>query len=184
MTHNPLGDREAPRRDAYPRAPSRLEFRAYRPTDLNACLDIFASNIPGCFAEAERAEFASFLSVHGSTYLVVETRGVVAACGGSSVQGETGRLCWGMVARSQQGAAIGTALLVHRLDDLFCRKPKVLEVGIDTSQHTAGFFERFGFTTRQVTPDGFAKGIDRVAMALRRENWLANRRWVSSEETC
>lgn len=161
-----------------------ITFRAYRPTDLDACLDIFASNVPGCFAEAERAEFASFLSAHGSTYLVVETGGAIAACGGSNVQGETGRLCWGMVARSQQGAAIGTALLIHRLDELFCRQPKVLEVGIDTSQHTAGFFERFGFTTRQVTPDGFAKGIDCVAMVLRRENWLATRRWGSDEEAC
>ena len=184
MTHNPLGDREAPRPGCHPAAHSRLEFRPYRWTDLDACLDIFASNVPGCFAEAERAEFASFLSAHGNTYLVVETGGAIAACGGSSVQGETGRLCWGMVARSQQGAAIGTALLLHRLDGLFCRQPKVLEVGIDTSQHTARFFERFGFTTRQVTPDGFAKGIDCVAMALRRENWLATRRWVSGEAAC
>ena len=48
----------------------------------------------------------------------------------------------------------------------------VHEVGIETSQHSAGFFERFGLTTQRVATDGFGKGIDGVVMALRRENLL------------
>lgn len=39
-------------------------------------------------------------------------------------------------------------------------------VKLNTSQHTQGFYARFGFETEAVTPDGYAPGIDRWDMVL------------------
>jgi len=151
-----------------------LAFRQYSAADFEACLRVFRSNMPQYFAESELPEFASFLQSPEGEYLVAELGGTVAACGGSYLREGVGRLCWGMVDQSQHGSSIGSALLARRLNLLFCHATDVPEVGIDTSQLSSGFFERFGFRTQRVTPDGFANGIDCVAMVLRREDWLAS----------
>ena len=37
---------------------------------------------------------------------------------------------------------------------------------LDTSQHTRGFFERWGFTAASVTPNGYGPGLDRIEMRI------------------
>lgn len=155
-----------------PSAP--LVVRTFTRADFDACLRVFESNLPKYFAESERAEFVDFLGAHECEYLVVEVNGAVRACGGSDVQDGIGRLCWGMVEKSHHRSALGSALLAYRLNSLFLGAPKLQQIQLDTSQHSAAFFERFGFKVQGSVPNGFGEGLDCLAMALRREDWTAS----------
>ena len=58
-----------------------------------------------------------------------------------------------MVRQDRHRRGVGRLLLLHRMAD------EAATVVVNTSQHTAGFFERFGFRTLSVRPDGFAPGL-------------------------
>jgi ribosomal protein S18 acetylase RimI-like enzyme len=79
-----------------------------------------------------------------------------------------------MVEQSHHRSAIGSALLVYRLNRLFLRAAELQQIQLDTSQHSAGFFERFGFRVQASLPNGIGEGLDCLAMALRREDWTAS----------
>lgn len=142
----------------------------YRPQDRAACLALFDSNVPGFFAVEERNEFSTFLENlnDNPSYLVLLRGGVVIACGGVMPEPAPGRasLTWGMVGAALHGQGIGTALTTARLA-LARAMPGVTELTLATSQHTRGFYERFGFTLTRLTPGGFAPGLDRCDMVLR-----------------
>lgn len=145
--------------------------RPYCPGDFAACLALFDGNVPQFFAAREREEFVGFLRDHGDLpYLVIEQGGAVVACGGFEVRDgpdglKRGSLTWGMVARERQGQGLGRVLTAARLDALRA-VPGVEVVGIETSQHTAGFYAGFGFKAVHVAQDGFGSGIDRWEMTL------------------
>lgn len=145
-----------------------ITSRPYLPDDSVACLALFDSNTPQYFAPQERAEFAAFLAQAGGKalpYLVLEQGGVVVACGGVELRGDHAGLTWGMVARARHGQGLGRALTLARLDRLRAM-PEVGAVVIETSQHTRGFYEGFGFVVTAIVPDGFGPGLDRCDMRL------------------
>jgi predicted N-acetyltransferase YhbS len=148
--------------------PTRL--RAFQDSDIGACLSLFDSNVPTFFAPQERAEFDQFLRELPSVadFFVIELgQGEIAACGGLEYVAERGIacLCWGMVRRDLHGRGLGKLLTQHRLDAAR-RKSEITRVAIDTSQHTAPFYEKFGFAIRTVSPDGYGPGLDRHDMEL------------------
>lgn len=146
-----------------------MHFRPYRPADRAACLAIFDSNVPQFFARHERREFADFLDAPTCTYFVVEdATGIVIGCGGYHYDADTRRavLCWGMVTRAQHRTGVGSLLLRQRLRHLCAASGGQAVLTLMTSQHTCGFFARFGFVTTQITEDGFAPGLHRVDMTL------------------
>lgn len=153
-------------------ATPRPQIRPYAAADRAACLAIFRSNLPRYFDPTELPEFEDFLERPSGDYVVLEQDGLVVACGGCYLREGVGRLSWGMVSQQHHRASLGTALLVWRINHLF-QHTETPEITIDTSQHTAGFFARHGFRTTLQVADGFGPGIDRVAMSLRREDWLA-----------
>lgn len=71
-----------------------------------------------------------------------------------------------MVARELQGTGLGKMLTTARLRAAQTT-PGVAQVRIDTSQHTQGFYRRFGFTVEKIVPDGYGPGLDRWDMLLR-----------------
>ncbi|MFB9904024.1 GNAT family N-acetyltransferase [Allokutzneria oryzae] len=140
----------------------------YRAVDLPEVLAVFDSNVPRYFDTAERAEFAEFLDGFAEHYLVGRENGQVIACGGHAPhrsRPDTWTLCWGMVHSEHHRRGLGARLLTARLDDIASHGPAT--VVLATSQHSAGFFERHGFITEKITPDGFAEGIDQYDMRLR-----------------
>ncbi|TAH12805.1 MAG: N-acetyltransferase [Curvibacter sp.] len=149
----------------------RLGIRRYKPSDFEACVGVFGSNVPRYFGAAELPEFAAFLGQAHAHYWVVDIEGALEACGGVSVRDGVGRLCWGMVHLSRHRTSIGSALLQWRLDALFGASSDVQEVRIETSQWTAGFYGRFGFKTTTITANGLALGFDSVVMVLSRKDW-------------
>lgn len=145
-----------------------MRVRAYTPADRDACLAVFDGNVPAFFVTQERAAFADFLDALPGPYLVVEDGdGAIVGCGGWAVVPETrtADLCWGMVARGRHGTGLGRLLLDARMDGIRA-DAGADAVALNTSQHTRGFYERRGFVTERVVPDGFAPGLDRCDMRL------------------
>jgi hypothetical protein len=143
----------------------RYRLREYTPADRDACLAVFASNTPTYFREHEQAHFADFLDRMPCPYFVVEDEGGrVIGCGGYAPQ--RGTLCYGMVSRPLHHQGAGRFLLRERLRHWYNAHGPSL-VRVNTSQHASGFFERAGFVTTRVVPDGHAPGLDRHEMELR-----------------
>ncbi len=145
--------------------------RPYAPDDRAACLSIFDSNVPTYFATSERADFRDYLDSTNSTdrpNLVLTRGGGVLACGGliAPPDQRQARFAWGMVDRALHGRGLGTHLTRARLD-MARAIPPITEVGLETSQHTHGFYAGFGFVITGITPDGLAPGLDRYDMVLR-----------------
>lgn len=152
--------------------PNHLSIRPFAPTDRDACLTVFCSNLPHHFAPSELLEFEAFLADSEGDYWVVEMAGVLVGCGGCHAVGSVGRLTWGMVHEDHHRASIGSALLHRRLEHLF-GLPEVVAIAIETSQKAEGFFARHGFVVTERVADGFGAGLDRVDMRLQRSQWRA-----------
>lgn len=144
--------------------------RAYTSSDRSGCITLFDSNVPHFFAETERNGFVEFLDHQAAawSYQVIERNSCVVACGGHALEpdGVTASLCWGMVERELQGSGLGSLLTVRR-SQIIGAIPGVSRVRLDTSQHTRGFYERFGFSAEAIVPDGYGPGLDRWDMFLR-----------------
>ena len=143
--------------------------RPYHCSDITACLSIFDSNVPTYFASQERGDFERFLHEHAvqRAFQVIEVEGQVVACGGLWHCGDGNTsFCWGMVERGRHRQGLGRALAVARLHQAEA-DPSIQRITLSTSQHTQGFYARFGFETQKVTPDGYAPGIDRWDMVLK-----------------
>lgn len=157
---------------------SALRIRLYTPADRITCLCIFRSNQPKFFTAAEEDYFAAWLDqLDGAKpaplgdeayYFVVQQNSDVVACGGWGVRAGVDRatLIWGMVHNSRHGHGIGQALTQHRLDHFRAAHPS-MDMTIDTTQHTASFYARFGFATEKFTEDGYEPGMHRHDMRLK-----------------
>ena len=144
------------------------DIRPYRPEDRLSCLSVFKSNLPTYFATHEYAMFEAFLDKDHikDPYYVLEQEGLLLTCGGYSIQDEgIAYLGWGMVHNEHHHQGYGTALLQWRLNQLTAH-PYAWCILIDTSQHTAPFFARFGFREIRRIIDGYQQGLDKVYMRL------------------
>ncbi len=137
-----------------------MDLRLYTPTDRDAVIDIFRSNIPKYFGSEEESGLRDFLSKFTEDYYVAEIDGEIVGAGGIAVNGEgTISLCWGMIRSDHLGTGLGRKLTEFRIEKAR-EKFGDLPLIISTSQHTQGFYEKFGFRLVSHTPDGFGPGID------------------------
>lgn len=144
-----------------------MKIRPYVAKDLNAVVAIFRSNIPKYFGPGEEQGLHDFLrDTRAEDYYVVEMDGEVVGSGGIALNDdETVSLCWGMIRRDHLGTGLGKELTKFRID-LSAEKYRGMAMVISTSQHTEGFYEKFGFRTVEHTSDGFGPGIDICKMRL------------------
>jgi len=70
-----------------------------------------------------------------------------------------------MVQADLHKQGLGKFLLIERLKQIYKDFGETL-VQIDTSQHSQGFFERYGFQVNEVAQNYFAPGLHRVDMEL------------------
>lgn len=138
-----------------------VQFRAYVPSDIEGVANLLRSNIPKYFTADEEDGLRSFLDEYGANdYYVLERDGHIAAAGGIALnEDDTVSLCWGMVRNDLLGTGLGKALTQFRIGLSRDRYPGKAMV-ISTSQHTSGFYERYGFRVTEHTIDGFSPGID------------------------
>jgi len=137
-----------------------INIRPFSQDDLEAVVAIFRSNIPKYFGPSEEPGLREFLGGPTEYYYVIESEGEVAGAGGIGLNDDdTVSLCWGMVHERHLGTGLGKLVTEYRIErsrEVFGNKAMV----ISTSQHTEGFYKKFGFVTVEHTPDGFGPGID------------------------
>lgn len=155
---------------------SNTTIRPYTPEDKLACLEAFKSNVPRAFTESEIADYEHFFDLYAemdkgenatTLYFVLEYEGRVVACGGFGDRYRNGiiTLTWGLVHQAYHKRGLGAMLLEFRLGEIrkrFLGKT----VYIDTTQHSAPFFAKYGFVTTKVTDDFYAEGLHRYDMEL------------------
>ena len=144
-----------------------MKFRPYQPEDKDSCIEIFMSNTPQYFGVDEADEFRQFLETLPCAYFVATQDNEIVACGGHGYHGkkETMVLCWGMVHADLHKQGLGKFMLIERLKQIYKDfGPTVVQ--IDTSQHSQGFFERYGFQVREISENYFDAGLHRVDMQL------------------
>lgn len=140
----------------------------YTPQYKTRCIEIFGSNQPRFFADAEKPLFISWLNEHtAEDYYVAEYEDQVIACGGIFYDApkNEGGLSWGMVRAQFHRKGIGRAFTQYRLELLRSKYPDAV-IRIETSQHTADFYRKMGFRTMLVIPEGLAAGLDKYLMQL------------------
>jgi ribosomal protein S18 acetylase RimI-like enzyme len=156
-----------------------VKLRPWRTRDRAAGLALFDSNVPRFFAAKERRDFADFVDHLRGPYFVLENAaGEVVGCGGyQRADGDPSVvvLCWGMVRADRHRGGLGARLLTERLDRI-ADEPRYRLVTIETSQHSRGFFARHGFVETRYVPDGYARGMDLVEMALNLDGYRRSRR--------
>lgn len=145
-----------------------MMIRKYTSDDLDAIVAIFRSNIPKYFTPEEEPGLHDFVSKFPDEYYVVELDGEIVGAGGiafNDLTPPTVSLCWGMVRKDHLGTGLGKVLTEFRIE-LSKEKYPGIAMTIGTSQHTEGFYEKFGFRTTERNIDGFGPGIDECKMRL------------------
>ena len=146
-----------------------MKIRRYEPYDLAAVVAIFRSNIPKYFTPEEETGLYDFINDRLEDYYVIEVGEEVVGAGGialnADIDPQTVSLCWGMVREDYLGTGLGKALTEFRIK-LAREKYPGIALTIGTSQHTEGFYRKFGFTTVERKPDGYGPGIDMCRMRL------------------
>lgn len=149
-------------------------LRPYVPTDKEACLIAFKSNVPVFFTECEITDFSNFLdslprrfAENSTHYYVIVVDDQVIGAGGFGDKDNTDvlSLAWGLVHNDFHKKGYGEVLLKHRLAE-FQRLYPSKSLVLDTTQHSYGFFEKYGFEVTKFTPDFYEEGMHRYDMVL------------------
>ena len=151
--------------------------RVYEPADRQACVAAFRSCTPPYFRREDLSRFRRFIDHLPGPYFVVQDEKEVIGCGGYAMGplADEAAICWLIVNRRHHGQGVGSFLMTECVAGILNREG-CNAVRLETSQHTRGFFERWGFATRAVTPNGFGSGLDRVEMRMVLDD-AARARW-------
>lgn len=151
----------------------QITIREYNSTDKNECLKAFKSNVPSYFSEEEIAEFADFIERIGNgtdnlPYYVIIYNEKIIGCGGyaKAKSNDVFALTWGLIHDDYKKKGLGEKLLLYRLDQIKQTGIKS-SIIIETSQHSAGFFEKYGFVAKKEIQNYYAPGMHRIDMELK-----------------
>lgn len=153
-----------------------ITIKPYLPEYKETLLTVFKSNMPLYFAEEELPLFDAFLDrdIHNANrpYWIVFEDDVIVGCGGIGINEPTKYtnephviMCWGMVHREYHKKGYGKVLLELRIEESKKLFPGV-KIALGTTQHSYGFFERYGFKTVCFEKDHWAKDLDLYQMEL------------------
>jgi len=147
-----------------------LQIKPYQPEHSAQCIELFNSNLPVYFAESEKSGFCEFLKdiPDNTHFFVMMLQDKLIACGGYEIHQNCAGLCWGMVHRQYHGQSLGTQLLRYRLEQLL-QSHHCERVVIDTSQHTQGFYRKYGFEVTDVIRHGYGENLHTVYMRYQRQ---------------
>ena len=150
-------------------------LRPYNANDKSACLEAFTSNVPVYFTKEEIDQFEAFLDKfesrengvleNGTHYYVLLDHERVIGCGGFGHQEnrEVIFMAWGLIHHDFHKKGHGEKLLLFRIDEIRRIHPHA-RIGLDTTQYSYPFFEKFGFSTTKVTNDYYEPGMHRYDM--------------------
>lgn len=144
-----------------------IEFIPYSKEEhLPEVLSAFRSNIPKYFFDFEEEGLLDYIDSKKLPYFVIKVNGIIVGAGGYALnKDDTVSLCWGMVHQDHHGKHFGEELLKFRLNTISKIYPGKTIVNV-TSQHTTGFFEKYGFKIVSVKENGFGPNLHECKMVL------------------
>ncbi|MBA3682972.1 MAG: GNAT family N-acetyltransferase [Bacteroidetes bacterium] len=145
-----------------------IRFEKYSEIFLHKVISIFRSNIPKYFFDFEEKDLIEDLPEINRTFYVMYYNDEIVGAGGYALNDDdTVSLCWGMVHHNYLKQNLGKALLEFRLNEIEKYFPGKIITNV-TSQHTTGFFEKYGFEIKYVTENGFGPGLHLCKMELKK----------------
>ena len=131
------------------------------------CIEIIQSNTPKYIDPSEHSDYKDYLLRNDETYFVLFNDINLVSCGGYGLIKSRTKvvLSWGLVHSQHHNKGYGSELLKYRLNHIKNNYPDI-EIHLDTSQKTYKFFEKFGFNVKQISKNGYGKGLDRYDMVL------------------
>lgn len=153
-----------------------ITISPYLPEYKETLLAVFKSNMPLYFAEEELPLFDAFLDrdINNAKrpYWIIFEDDIIVGCGGIGINEPTKYtnephviMCWGMVHQDYHKKGYGKVLLELRIEESKKVFPGV-KIALGTTQHSYGFFEKYGFKTVCFEKDHWAKGLDLYQMEL------------------
>lgn len=127
---------------------------------------VFDSNVPRFFTEREFEDFKKWLDGRDDReFFVLKDEEQILGFGGFYIGEESARLVWGVVHADEQGQGYGRILTEHRIERIRELRPGI-RIGLETSQLTYRFFERFGFRTVEIVPGHYEGRFDKYEMVM------------------
>lgn len=144
-----------------------IVIRPYELSDRTILEEIFMLNTPKYFAPEELGDFLEYLDLFGDDYVVAVVGGQIVGGGGYWIResDQQGGLSWAFLHPDFQGTGVGKALAVYRIDKIKA-SGKAKTIMVETSQHSFGFYEKFGFKLVGQQSDYWAPGIDLCSAVL------------------
>lgn len=152
----------------------QTNLRKYNPSDRNACMEVFKTNVPNYFTQEETGDFERFLIrledptvSDNPPYYVLELNNEIIGCGGFGEKEGMDAITfiWGMVRNEHHKKGFGEQLLLFRLAEIKIQFPN-RKVILDTTQFSFSFFEKYGFKTVKITENSYGEGMHRYDMVL------------------
>ena len=140
-------------------------IREYQPTDKNTVIDLIRQNTPAYFAQEEEADFSNYLDSERELYFVLLFNNEIVGCGGINFTEDKtcGKISWDIIHPQHQGKSLGTQLLKYRIEKLKS-VGSIRKITVRTSQLVYKFYEKQGFTLKEIKKDYWAKGFDMYNM--------------------
>ena len=136
-------------------------IREYQPTDKNAVIDLIRRNTPAYFAPEEETDFSNYLDNERELYFVLLLNKEIVGCGGINFTEDKtcGKISWDIIHPQHQGKSLGALLLKYRIEKLKSIEG-IQKITVRTSQLVYKFYEKQGFTLKEIKKDYWAKGFD------------------------
>lgn len=140
-------------------------IREYQPTDKNAVIDLIRQNTPAYFAQEEETDFSNYLDSERELYFVLLFNNEIVGCGGINFTEDKtcGKISWDIIHPQHQGKSLGAQLLKYRIEKLKS-VGSIQKITVRTSQLVYKFYEKQGFTLKEIKKDYWAKGFDMYNM--------------------
>ena len=138
-----------------------MHIRPYTPQDEQAVLQVLQLNIPASFAREEYNDFKHYLQNEKEDYFVIENHSGIVGAGGINyfIQERKARISWDMIHPHQQGKGAGSQLLQYRLNYLKSFT-HIHTIQVRTSQFAYPFYEKNGFSLKNIVKNYWAHGFD------------------------
>lgn len=142
-------------------------IRKYTIADKESIVTLLRKNTTEYFAPSEEKDLYYYLDNHAQNFFVKEVEGKIVGCGGInfSPDGTRGVISWDIFDPAYHGKGYGSELLKYRIDKLK-KEFHVNAISVRTSQLTYPFYEKAGFSLKEIIKDYWAPGFDLYDMLL------------------
>lgn len=142
-----------------------LTIREYILNDKDKVLAILKLNVPEYFAESEIQEFEDYLKYKIEQYFVAAMGDEIIGAGGINFEdnGKSAKISWDFIDPKFKGKGVGQSLLKYRVNFIKSNYNAVT-IKVRTSQLAYKFYEKNGFSLKEIEKDYWATGFDLYSM--------------------